>query len=70
MGFPDLIQSLGDNPYFGAGFGLFGLGAGTALLRKSFMVSYSGKLSYFIILHFKYLKTYLKKFDMNFLFGF
>lgn len=30
----DYVQTLGDNPYFGAGFGLFGLGAGAALLRK------------------------------------
>ncbi|XP_066603199.1 mitochondrial chaperone BCS1 [Prorops nasuta] len=30
----DYIQTLSDNPYFGAGFGLFGLGAGAALLRK------------------------------------
>lgn len=30
----DYVQALSDNPYFGAGFGLFGLGAGAALLRK------------------------------------
>ncbi|XP_017891949.1 mitochondrial chaperone BCS1 [Ceratina calcarata] len=30
----DYVQTLSDNPYFGAGFGLFGLGAGAALLRK------------------------------------
>nr|XP_012149312.1 PREDICTED: mitochondrial chaperone BCS1 isoform X2 [Megachile rotundata] len=30
----DYIHTLSDNPYFGAGFGLFGLGAGAALLRK------------------------------------
>lgn len=30
----DYIQTLSDNPYFGAGFGLFGLGASAALLRK------------------------------------
>ncbi|XP_014206737.1 mitochondrial chaperone BCS1 [Copidosoma floridanum] len=31
----EYVQTLSDNPYFGAGFGLFGLGAGAALLRKS-----------------------------------
>ncbi|XP_037959496.1 mitochondrial chaperone BCS1 [Teleopsis dalmanni] len=30
----DLIGSLSTNPYFGAGFGLFGIGAGAAILRK------------------------------------
>lgn len=34
MTFVEYIQTLSDNPYFGAGFGLFGLGAGAALLRK------------------------------------
>ncbi|XP_006620438.1 mitochondrial chaperone BCS1 [Apis dorsata] len=34
----DYIQTLSDNPYFGAGFGLFGLGAGAALLRKGMQV--------------------------------
>lgn len=28
------LAQLGDNPYFGAGFGLFGIGLGTAVLRK------------------------------------
>lgn len=32
------MQALSDNPYFGAGFGLFGLGAGAALLRKGVQV--------------------------------
>ncbi|KAJ8687728.1 hypothetical protein QAD02_023522 [Eretmocerus hayati] len=30
----EYVHTLSDNPYFGAGFGLFGLGAGAALLRK------------------------------------
>ncbi|KAI5693528.1 hypothetical protein M8J75_000835 [Diaphorina citri] len=34
MPFMELIDSLSTNPYFGAGFGLFGLGAGAAILRK------------------------------------
>uniref|UniRef100_A0A6P7G6Y3 Mitochondrial chaperone BCS1-like n=1 Tax=Diabrotica virgifera virgifera TaxID=50390 RepID=A0A6P7G6Y3_DIAVI len=35
----DFISTLSDNPYFGAGFGLFGVGAGAALLRKAFQSS-------------------------------
>jgi len=34
MGIADLVSGLAENPYFGAGFGLFGLGAGAAVLRK------------------------------------
>ncbi|XP_058987948.1 mitochondrial chaperone BCS1-like [Musca domestica] len=30
----DLLNNLSTNPYFGAGFGLFGVGAGAAILRK------------------------------------
>ncbi|XP_043681669.1 mitochondrial chaperone BCS1 [Vespula pensylvanica] len=30
----DYIHTLSENPYFGAGFGLFGVGAGAAILRK------------------------------------
>lgn len=39
MGITDLVSSLGDNPYFGAGFGLFGLGVGATIMRKASMVS-------------------------------
>ncbi|GAB6030596.1 hypothetical protein CHUAL_007457 [Chamberlinius hualienensis] len=35
MPVPDFLASLHDNPYFGAGFGLFSLGAGVAILRKA-----------------------------------
>ncbi|XP_049774853.1 mitochondrial chaperone BCS1 [Schistocerca cancellata] len=34
MTFTELLSGLSDNPYFGAGFGLFGVGAGAAVLRK------------------------------------
>lgn len=34
MTLTDYLASLGDNPYFGAGFGLFGIGAGAAILRR------------------------------------
>jgi mitochondrial chaperone BCS1 len=30
----EYVQTLSDNLYFSAGFGLFGIGAGAALLRK------------------------------------
>ena len=34
MGLSEIVQGLGDNPYFGAGFGLFGVGAVAAISRK------------------------------------
>ncbi|XP_046668964.1 mitochondrial chaperone BCS1 [Homalodisca vitripennis] len=34
MTISEIVTSLGDNPYFGAGFGLFGVGAAAAVLRK------------------------------------
>ncbi|XP_034668290.1 mitochondrial chaperone BCS1 [Drosophila subobscura] len=34
MAFTELLSSLSTNPYFGAGFGLFGIGASAAILRK------------------------------------
>lgn len=39
MTIADYVSSLSDNPYFGAGFGLFGIGAGAAILRKGLQVS-------------------------------
>ena len=41
MGVSEIISSLSDNPYFGAGFGLFGVGAGAAIARKSAQVGIS-----------------------------
>uniref|UniRef100_A0A2P2I0H4 Mitochondrial chaperone BCS1 n=1 Tax=Hirondellea gigas TaxID=1518452 RepID=A0A2P2I0H4_9CRUS len=38
MGLQELIGSLGDNPYFGAGFGLFGLGIASAILRRGVVI--------------------------------
>uniref|UniRef100_A0A7G3AAP0 Mitochondrial chaperone BCS1 n=1 Tax=Lutzomyia longipalpis TaxID=7200 RepID=A0A7G3AAP0_LUTLO len=35
MTIADYVSGLSDNPYFGAGFGLFGIGAGAAILRKA-----------------------------------
>ena len=35
MGISELLATLGDNPYFGAGFGLIGIGTGIAMLKKS-----------------------------------
>lgn len=39
MAIAEYIASLSQNPYFGAGFGLFGLGAGAAVLRKGVQTS-------------------------------
>lgn len=39
MTFMDYISTLSDNPYFGAGFGLFGLGASAAILRQGLQAS-------------------------------
>ncbi|TRY60961.1 hypothetical protein TCAL_05735 [Tigriopus californicus] len=36
MGAMDILASLSENPYFGAGFGLFGVGAAASIGRKSF----------------------------------
>jgi chaperone BCS1 len=38
MAIGDLIESLGANPYFGAGFGLFGVGAVAAMARRGMQV--------------------------------
>ncbi|CAB4056967.1 BCS1 [Lepeophtheirus salmonis] len=40
MTLTDLVSSLSDNPYFGAGFGLFGLGAVTAMVRKGSQIGF------------------------------
>ncbi|KAJ2946439.1 hypothetical protein O0L34_g12481 [Tuta absoluta] len=39
MTISEYVGSLSDNPYFGAGFGLFTLGAGAAILRKGVQTS-------------------------------
>lgn len=38
MTLPDMLAGLGDNPYFGAGAGLFGIGMLTAVARKGLQV--------------------------------
>ena len=40
MGMTELIASLADNPYFGAGFGLFGLGAVAAISKQGSQYSW------------------------------
>ncbi|KAL1514359.1 hypothetical protein ABEB36_003628 [Hypothenemus hampei] len=39
MNIVEYFSSLSDNPYFGAGFGLFSVGAGAAILRKGYQAS-------------------------------
>ena len=38
MALGELVSSLSSNPYFGAGFGLFGIGAAATLARKGAQV--------------------------------
>ena len=38
MGLAEVVSSLSDNPYFGAGFGLFGVGAAAAVGKKATQV--------------------------------
>jgi chaperone BCS1 len=40
MGISELVSGLSENPYFGAGFGLFGVGVGAAISRKLAQVNY------------------------------
>ncbi len=40
MGLSELVSSLADNPYFGAGFGLFGVGAVAAISKKGTQYSW------------------------------
>ena len=40
MGLTDMISYLSDNPYFGAGFGLFGVGASAAAARKGAQIGF------------------------------
>lgn len=39
MGFEEIISGLSTNPYFGAGFGLVGVGAGLTVLRRALILS-------------------------------
>ena len=38
MGLQDVVSGLSDNPYFGAGFGLFGVGMAAGAARKAAQV--------------------------------
>lgn len=40
MGLAEVVSSLSDNPYFGAGFGLFGVGAAAAVGKKATQVGF------------------------------
>lgn len=48
----EFVSSLTNNPYFGAGFGLFGVGAGAALLRRGwYKVSFFPFQPYILLIH-------------------
>lgn len=49
MPFSELIASLGNNPYFSAGFGLVGVGAGLAALKKGGQFAFTAFRRYAII---------------------
>ncbi|KAK2562265.1 Mitochondrial chaperone BCS1 [Acropora cervicornis] len=49
MPLSELIASLGSNPYFSAGFGLVGVGAGLAALKKGSQFAYTAFRRYAII---------------------
>ena len=38
MGLSEIVAGLGDNPYFGAGFGLFGVGIAAAVGKRATQV--------------------------------